>query len=147
MKDKFILILRLVLGSSFILSGITKIFSMTSFIDTVYRFNVLPEVLNLPFSVFFPVAELVFGVALVIGYLTKFSSFSIMFMLIMMLAAIVPQLLGGPEIGDCGCFGGLMDSAVDENLLIRDILLFSAVYLIFVQDSHILTLDSKLKQA
>ena len=35
MKDKFIFGLRLVLGSSFILSGITKIFAMTSFIDTV----------------------------------------------------------------------------------------------------------------
>ena len=144
MKDKFVLLLRIIIGASFILSGITKIFEMTSFIDTVHRFNVLPESLIIPFSVFFPVIELVFGIALSIGYLTRFSSFSIMFMLLMMVVAIVPQLLGGPEIGDCGCFGGLMDSAVDINLVIRDLILFSLVFFVFCQDKHLLTLDARL---
>ena len=144
MKKKCILVLRLIIGISFVFSGITKVFNMTMFLDTVSRFNVLPAVLNLPFAVFFPVAELVFGAALVIGYLTKFSSFSIMFMLIMMLAAIVPQLLGGPPIEDCGCFGGLMDSAVDYGLLMRDIALFALTWLIFIQPDHLFTLDRKL---
>lgn len=144
MKAKLIFAVRCIIGSSFIVSGITKVFAMTSFIETVYRFNVLPEVFAVPFAVLFPVFELVFGISLVIGYLTRFSAFCICGMLMMMLVAIVPQLLGGPRIDDCGCFGGLMDSAVNSNLLIRDLVMFAVVWIIFVQDRHLLTLDARL---
>ncbi|MBN2414278.1 DoxX family membrane protein [bacterium] len=144
MKKKIVLFLRVIIGASFILSGITKILAMTPFIETVYRFNVLPELFAVPFAALFPVFELVFGISLLIGYLTRLSAFCICGMLLMMLVAIVPQLLGGPKIADCGCFGGLMDSAVDINLLIRDVVMFGVVWFIFVQDEYSTTLDSWL---
>jgi len=144
MKHVFVLLVRLVLGSSFILSGITKILDLVPFIQTVARFNVLPAWAVIPFSVFLPPLELVFGISLLFGYLTRFSSLMIACLIMLMAVAIVPQLLGGSEIGDCGCFGGLMDSRVDINLLLRDMLLFALAFTIFCQKQYIYTFDSYL---
>jgi len=142
----FIFTLRIVIGSTFIISGFTKMFQMTTFISTVYKFNVLPQVLVIPFASLLPPIELVLGIALALGYLTRFSSFMIMVILLLFVTAIIPQLLGGPPIGDCGCFGGLMDSAVNINLLIRGCIFFAVAYLVFFQKRHIFALDNKLKQ-
>lgn len=140
----FIFTLRIVIGSIFIISGFTKMLRMTTFITTVYKFNVLPQVLIIPFASLLPPIELVLGIALALGYLTRFSSFMIMVILLLFVTAVIPQLLGGPPIGDCGCFGGLMDSAVNMNLLIRGCILFTAAYLVFFQKRHMFALDNKL---
>lgn len=143
MKNKIILIFRVFIGLSFILSGLTKMLELNDFITVVYKFNVLPQDLVIPFASILPPLELVFGITLFIGYLTRFSSFMIMCMLLSMLVAIFPQLLGGPEIGDCGCFSGLLDSSVDINLFVRDVILFAIVYCIFIQSKHNLAFDNK----
>ncbi|MCK5147385.1 DoxX family membrane protein [bacterium] len=144
MRPYLVLLLRLLIGGSFILSGITKIFQLTEFMDVVARFNILPPVLIIPFTALFPPVELVLGVCLVAGYLTRWSALGISFLLMIMCVAIFPQLLGGPKISDCGCFGGLMDSAVDLNLFIRDCVLFAISFFIFTNKKHFFTSDNYL---
>jgi uncharacterized membrane protein YphA (DoxX/SURF4 family) len=141
MRKRIIFILRLIIGISFILSGITKMIQLNVLMDVVYQFNILPKIFIIPFASLLPIMELVFGIALTLGINIRLSSFMILLMLILMLTAIFPQLLGGNTIADCGCFGGLMDSPVNGNLFIRDIILTMVVWIIFVQKEHWLILD------
>jgi hypothetical protein len=119
---------------------------MTPFIEVVNQLNILPEVFVIPFAALLPPLELVLGILLIVGYLIRFSSIMIMGLLLLMLAAIFPQLLGGPKIDDCGCFGGIMDSAVDIFLIVRDMIIIVIVYIIFNQEKHILALDNQFGQ-
>jgi hypothetical protein len=145
-KDMLLFTIRIAIGGLFILSGVEKIFQLPSFIDTVEQFNALPSALVLPFSALLPPVELVAGILLAAGVMVQIGSFAILFMLVCMLAAIYPLLLGGPVIENCNCFGGLFDGAVDYKLFIRDIVLFALTYLVFIQRTHRLTIQEAMER-
>jgi len=80
-------------------------------------------------AVFVPGIEIVSGSLLAFGWLVPLSASAIISLLILFIAAIIPNLDSGNDL-DCGCFGSFVQGKMDGNLLIRDIILLAATSII-----------------
>ncbi len=131
-KNKYLIILlRLVLGGIFILSGLLKIFEpREEFIEVLFKFNLLPEFLITPFAIILPWIELLGGIFTILNIWAGVG-------LIMFIGAIVINILRGNNLEDCGCFGGSW-RIFGENpyeVLSRDFpLLAISLWLLYLQE-------------
>ena len=105
-----ILIFRLVLAGFFILSDCGKLVDVERYsVDAVYNFGVLPMVLARPFGLVMPFIELLCGLGLLFGVLTRLSALGIGLMSIAFFIAKAIVLSQGRSI-ECGCFGAIIDT-------------------------------------
>ena len=125
------LLLRIFIGGVFILSGISKLLDIPAFAKVVHEFDILPDLLVTPFSVALPIVELAAGLLVVLGLFVRPALIFIMMMLVAFIAVIIPNLGGENVISECGCFGGLLKSTININLLIRDIVFLLITLVIY----------------
>ena len=131
------LIFRLLVSFTFIFSGFVKLVDP---LGSTYKFQEYfsSDVLNLeflipyalPFSVFLIMAELMLGVMLLLGYLPKFTVWSLFFMVIVFLfltwySAYFDKVL------DCGCFGDAVKLTPWETFYKNVVLLVFILILLF----------------
>ncbi|MBK5207960.1 MAG: DoxX family membrane protein [Flavobacteriaceae bacterium] len=131
------LIFRLIVSFTFIFSGFVKLVDP---LGSSYKFQEYfsADVLNLeflipyalPFSIFLIMAELMLGVMLLLGYLPKFTVWSLFFMILIFLfltwySAYFDKVL------DCGCFGDAVKLSPWETFYKNVALLFFILLLLF----------------
>ena len=143
MKTYILFVLRVLLGLTFLISGISKFTDLHAFAATIKDFGLVPESIGGALTVVIPSLECISGLMLIVGLWMKFSSGLVMGLLIVFIAAIIPNVAEGNEI-DCGCFGPLMASKVGVGLLLRDIVILALTMVIFKDGIHEISLDNIL---
>lgn len=143
-KSWLLLIIRVVVGSVFLISGFSKIITVSEFAVTISLLTNLPHALALITAIVVAGFELLFGVCLTIGLLTRFSSAAITILLVLFLAVIVHSLIAEQNI-NCGCFGSWTEDKIDGVLLTQDLFLFCLTLIIFNRSPQRWSLDSLIK--
>ena len=99
------LVARLVVGAVWIVAGGLKITHLSDSIHAVQAYRILPSSLAEWVGSGLPAVELVVGLALVAGVLTRGAGIVSALLLVVFIVGISSVWARGIEI-DCGCFGG-----------------------------------------
>lgn len=131
------LISRVIVSFTFIFSGFVKLVDP---LGSSYKFQEYfgSDVLNLeflipyalPFSIFLIVAELMLGVMLLVGYLPKFTVWSLFFMILVFLFLTWYSAFYD-KVTDCGCFGDAVKLTPWETFYKNVVLLSFILILLF----------------
>jgi thiosulfate dehydrogenase [quinone] large subunit len=81
-------LVRVGLGSYFILAGLAKLDQIRTFVDSVLSFNILPRSLALVYGHLLPYLEVTVGTLLVLGFWTTAAALSSSFLLLSFIFAI-----------------------------------------------------------
>lgn len=101
-SKKVYLIVRVLLGVLFIVSGTIKAFDPDAFAGVIQAFSILPVELSFPAAVIITYAEIILGIGLVAD--VKGSLSGILVLVLGFMAVLGWALYMGYDI-DCGCFG------------------------------------------
>ena len=105
-----VLVFRFILASFFLISAFGKLVNIERYsVDAVYNFGILPFVLARPFGLAMPFIELLCGLGLLFGVLTRLSAFGIALMSLSFFIAKA-IVLGQDRSIECGCFGAVIDT-------------------------------------
>ena len=99
------LVARLVVGGVWIVAGATKLADPAQSVAAVRAYQLLPGSTAQPVGQLLPVLEVVVGVCLVLGLLTRWVSLVSALLFVAFIVGIVSVWARGITI-DCGCFGG-----------------------------------------
>ena len=128
----FHLLLRVLLGATFIVSAQAKLPHHTDFVVLVKDYDVLPDALAGAYANTLPWIELLIGVYLLLGILTRFSAVISFLMGISFLIASIFALSRGDEY--CGkCFGELTTLSVNQAITIEVFIVTFSAILIFAR--------------
>jgi len=98
---------RLVIGSIFIVSGISKVLSpYQNFLYVIQAYQLLPSWGEVLTAQIFPWIELVTGVFLFLGLWTSWSLRAALMLFGIFVAVVGQALIRGLSLENCGCFGG-----------------------------------------
>jgi len=137
------LILRLVVGITFLYASLYKIREPRTFAQGVLDFHMLPGALVVPFAIILPWIEALVGVLLVIGLLRRGSAVLTLIMLVAFMVAITAAITRGIDIS-CGCFHATSEGArVAWMTLGRDVLLVIATVPLIVMPRTTLELAAR----
>ncbi|MGI5292344.1 DoxX family protein [Nonomuraea polychroma] len=96
---------RLVLGGVLIVAGALKIGNPSDSVVAVKAYQLLPESIAVPVGYVLPILEIVIGVLLVVGLLTRVAAVIAGLLMFAFVFGIAWAWANGLRI-DCGCFGG-----------------------------------------
>jgi uncharacterized membrane protein YphA (DoxX/SURF4 family) len=114
---------RMILGAVFIYASWDKIADPAEFAKAVGNYLILPQFLVNPVAWALPWLEMVCGVCLVIGWITRGSALLIAGLLVIFIAALGYSLFRGLDI-QCGCFSLTETKSVPLYIdIVRDALL------------------------
>lgn len=105
MKEWVGLLARLVTGGVWIAAGAVKLPDPAQSVDAVRAYQLLPSALVQPVGQLLPVVEVVVGVTLVLGLLTRGAAVVSALLFVAFIVGIASVWARGISI-DCGCFGG-----------------------------------------
>ncbi|WP_309504878.1 MULTISPECIES: MauE/DoxX family redox-associated membrane protein [Nocardioides] len=105
MREWVALVLRLVVGGVWIVAGALKVLEPAQSVAAVRAYQILPSDLVSPVGQLLPVVEVVIGLMLVLGLLTRAAAVASAALFVVFIAGIVSVWVRGINI-DCGCFGG-----------------------------------------
>ncbi len=129
-----VLIFRLILAGFFILSASGKLVDIERYsVDAVYNFGVLPMVLARPFGLVMPFIELLCGLGLLFGVLTRLSALGVGLMSIAFFIAKAIVLSQGRSI-ECGCFGAIIDTLASVTIFMDLPMVVFAAVIFFAPD-------------
>jgi putative oxidoreductase len=131
---------RFILGSLFLLAGLSKLPRRREFADAVERYQLLPHRLVQPVARLVPVAELLAGAALLLGLGLQIVAALVALMLAAFTVAVSTALLRGREI-DCGCFSGVSPTRITWLTVGRNGVLLLLAALLSWQAPRALALD------
>jgi len=128
LENRFaILVFRLVLGVTFLVSSLGKMVDIEHYsVAMVYNFDILPGPLAIGFGWALPFIELACAVGLLAGVLTRLSALGIALLSTSFFITKVILLSRGTDV-ECGCFG-----AVGSTMASWSIYLDPAVFLLAV---------------
>jgi uncharacterized membrane protein YphA (DoxX/SURF4 family) len=132
------------LGLIFLISGLSKFTDLHAFAATMKDFGLVPDSVGNVLAVIIPSVEFISGLLLLLGLWTKLSSAMVIGLLIVFIAAMIPNIVEGNEI-ECGCFGPLSQSKVGVGLLLRDIVLLGMTLAVFTEEVHIYSIDNRIR--
>ncbi len=105
-----IVVLRLLLAAVFLISSFGKLVDIERYsVDAVYNFDILPMALARIFGLVMPFIELLCGLGLLFGVLTRLSALGVSLMSAAFFIAKGIVLAQGRSI-DCGCFGAVVET-------------------------------------
>lgn len=115
---------RILLGVTFIYASGPKILDPAAFARAIANYHILPPLLINPAALILPWFELVCGVCLLLGRLTRGSALIVAILLLTFIGALAQSLYRGLDIR-CGCFSlnaqgatsGYLDIMMDIVLL------------------------------
>ena len=125
-----VLIFRFILAAVFLVSSAGKLVDIERYsVDAVYNFGILPMVLARPFGLVMPFIELLVGLGLLFGVLTRLSALGSGLMSLAFFVAKAFVLAQGRSI-ECGCFGAIVDTLASVTIFMDiPMLFFSLVVL------------------
>lgn len=143
MAIKIFVIIRILIGCLFVVSGFEKLIGpYQNFMYVVQSYEFLPTILEEVVARILPWGEFFLGVFLVFGLWLKWT-LRLTLILIVMFTLIVGQaLLRKLPIDECGCFGGLISLPL-YGVLIFDsmLLLLTSLLLKYKNRTNMLSLD------
>ena len=125
-----VLACRLIIGATFIYASIDKIRDPAGFAAAVSNYGMMPLVFLNVFALVLPMTELVVGVLLVTGSLTRASAVLCAAMLLMFIVAVGVAIARGGDF-QCGCFATQGGSTIGWPLMFRNALMTIGCALIF----------------
>lgn len=105
MKEWLGTVVRLIVGGVWILAGGLKLADPYESVQAVRAYDLLPEAIVPTVGHLLPILEIVIGVLLVVGLLTRASAAVSALLFIAFIIGIASVWARGIEI-ECGCFGG-----------------------------------------
>jgi putative oxidoreductase len=139
-RKEVILLLRLIVGVTFVYASFEKIFHPNQFAIAVRSYQIIPVSLSNLFALSILWGELVAAILLIVGLFTRQAAAAILLLTAMFTFAIGIVLVKGMVI-DCGCFGPDGGTPVGPPSLIRNILLIAACVLIMRYDRGFFSLN------
>ena len=122
------LVLRIVLGSIFILAGIGKLVQGNQFL-LLAGYQFLPQSLVYPLDLILPWAELTLGTLLLTGYYFKLTRYISIIFILTFIGANSYYLLSGSQV-PCDCFGGMLRLTHGQSLMLDVVMLLLSLVLI-----------------
>lgn len=122
-----ILVFRLVMAFMFLVSSYGKLVDIERYsVDAVYNFGILPMFLARPFGLIMPFIELLCGLGLLVGVLTRLAALGIGLMSLSFFIAKAIVLSQGRSI-ECGCFGAVIDTLASVTIFLDIPMMFFAL--------------------
>ena len=122
-----VLCFRLILASSFIIAACGKLVDIERYsVQAVYFFVILPMFLARPFGLVLPFIELLCGLGLLFGVLTRLSALGIGLLSISFFIAKTIVFLHGRSV-NCGCFGAFGDTLASVTIFLDLPMMFFAM--------------------
>ncbi len=141
------LVCRLLLAGVFLLSASGKLVDIEAYsVDVVYDFGILPMWLARPFGLVMPFIELLCGLGLLGGVLTRLSAFGLSLMNLSFFIAKGALLLQGRDI-NCGCFGAIVGTLASFTIWLDIPQMLMALVIVFSQNRHWVAIGGLLPQA
>ncbi|MFB3887446.1 MAG: MauE/DoxX family redox-associated membrane protein [Thermodesulfobacteriota bacterium] len=126
-----ILVFRLILAGFFLTSAFGKLVDIERYsVDAVYNFGILPMFLARPFGLVMPFIELLCGLGLFFGVLTRLSALGIALMSLSFFIAKAIVLSQGRSI-ECGCFGAVIDTLASVTIFMDIPMMILALIVMF----------------
>jgi uncharacterized membrane protein YphA (DoxX/SURF4 family)/thiol-disulfide isomerase/thioredoxin len=128
-----ILVLRLILGTIFVVAAVSKLQNITNFINTVASYEILNYHLSTIYGYLVPLGELIIGCVLILGVFVKFAAaLSIPLLISFMVAS--SYAIANSAGGACGCFGTFL--ALSHQLALTiDILMLAGAVVLFLNNA------------
>jgi len=141
-------LVRLIVGGIFLISGLAKIADPVRFLLTLREFQLLPSALESFLAVYLPWLEFLLGLCIVVGILHRTASLMIAGLNGAFIIAIVSVMARGIEV-DCGCFGLLADALhlpdmADGKAIVRNLVLMAMCLHIFRSEATGWTMERYL---
>ena len=124
------LLLRLLVGATFVFAGVTKLPLHSEFIAIVQNYHLLPDPLATAYALMLPWIELLIGAYLLLGILLKPSAVATILIGISFIIANVSEAIRGEQYCS-SCFGEAVPLLVWQALAI-DIFIIVAALLLFL---------------
>jgi len=141
-------LVRLIVGGIFLISGLAKIADPVRFLLTLREFQLLPSALESFLAVYLPWLEFLLGLCIVVGILHRTASLMIAGLNGAFIIAIGSVMARGIEV-DCGCFGLLADALhlpdmADGKAIVRNLVLMAMCLHIFRSEATGWTMERYL---
>jgi uncharacterized membrane protein YphA (DoxX/SURF4 family) len=122
-----VLCFRLILAGSFLTAAFGKLVDIERYsVQAVYFFVILPFYLARPFGLALPFIELLCGLGLLFGVLTRLSALGIGLLSLSFFIAKAIVFLHGRSV-DCGCFGAFGDTLASITIFLDLPMMFLAM--------------------
>ena len=141
-----VLIFRFVMAAFFLTSSYGKLVDIERYsVDAVYNFGILPMVLARPFGLVMPFIELLCGLGLLFGVLTRLSALGVGLMSLSFFIAKAIVLSQGRSI-ECGCFGAVIDTLASVTIFMDIPMMFLATVVMWAPSDvrHWVSIGKKL---
>ena len=145
-----VIVCRLILAGIFLVSSYGKLVDIERYsVDAVYNFGILPvEPVNVArfFGLVMPFIELLCGLGLLGGVLTRLSALGVSLMSLAFFVAKAVVLSQGRSI-ECGCFGAVVDTLASVTIFMDIPMLLLGLVVMFSNARHWLAIGALLPQA
>jgi len=132
-------LLRLLLGGLFIFAAWDKVLHPQGFAMSVRAYKMIPFSLSNLFALVVSWSELIAGAMLLLGILPRKAAAALFLLLAAFTVAISTVLLRGMVV-DCGCFGSEGGAATSWLLILRNVALLVATWLVMAYNDGFLSL-------
>ena len=137
------LAIRLGAAAIWLAAGGAKIADLTHFHAQVDQYRLLPGWLEAPFAYTLPFVEVLVGLYLLLGLLTRIAAILACALMVLFVIAQAQAWARGLSL-DCGCFGTLTRERIGLWTILRDIALGLPTLVIALRPARLLSLDHKL---
>lgn len=141
----FVFVLRIFLGVMFVYSSLHKIHDPGAFAFAIRGYQMLPVGVTNLFALFIAWGEVLAGVMLIFGVMTRKAAAAVFLMLVMFTIAITITVVRGLAV-DCGCFSAEGNHATDYTLVIRNLFLISAALMVMLFDGGLWSFSSVFRK-
>ena len=137
------LLVRLAAAAVWLVAGAAKALSLTQFHAQVDEYRVLPSAFEAPFAYALPFVELIVGLYLLLGLLTRAVAIVACVLLLLFVIAQAQAWARGLSL-DCGCFASLTRDRVGLGTILRDIALGIPSLALAFYPARLFSLDQAL---
>jgi uncharacterized membrane protein YphA (DoxX/SURF4 family) len=134
---------RLAASAIWLVAGGAKLADLEHFHAQVDQYRLLPHALEAPFAYALPLAEVLVGLYLLVGLLTRAAAVAATVLLVLFLVAQGQAWARGLTL-DCGCFGSLAHERVGAVTILRDLGLGLPSIAMALWPARRLSLDARL---
>lgn len=133
------LVLRLFIGGMFIYAAWDKVLNPYAFAASIRAYKIVPFAMSNFCTLAISWSELIAGVMLVLGILTRKAAGAVFVLVVVFIAAIATTIVRGMVI-DCGCFGSDGGASTSWILIGRNIALLVGTMLVMHYNDGFLAL-------
>lgn len=133
---------RLFVGVAFAWAGVIKVADVAAFEEGLVNYRLLPAATIPLIAATLPPIEVIIGLCLVVGFLSRGAALLASGMLVIFTVAIVQAILRGIDV-ECGCFGAGSGAAASMGWpeVVRDVVLLAAAAHVLFWDRGILSVE------